>query len=324
MSKYCLGIDTSNYKTSVAIVDDKKNIIFNRSEFLEVEHGKRGLRQSIAFFKHVNVLPSFIKEAFNAINSSDIECIAVSSSPRRITGSYMPVFLAGKNAAALLSYSLGVPLYEYSHQEGHVSAILKDYPYATGEDLIFFHLSGGTTEALLCRSVFDDEYHIESQIIGGTKDISIGQLLDRTGVLLGYEFPSGKYLDEIAVNSEITEMPTKIRIKNGEFNLSGIEYQILNSIKNNRTKVIPGLMFRISELLYNLSKELTNKYAAKDIFMAGGVAASTFIRNQLEIMNAKDDFKIHFGDKELSGDNAVGIALLGERAFHESIHNNSI
>lgn len=320
MSRYCLGIDTSNYKTSVALVDEKNNVIFDHSEFLEVEHGMRGLRQSVAFFKHVNVLPSFISKAFNVINPSELDCIAVSNAPRRYTGSYMPVFLAGTNAAKLISGSLDIPLYEFSHQEGHIAAILKNFS-SPKDNLIFLHLSGGTTEALLC---YKSGIHIDSQIIGGTNDISLGQLLDRAGVALGYDFPAGKYLDEIACNNEITIKPGKIKINNGRFNLSGCEFQVLNSIKSNQDKIVPGLMMRISELLYDLSKQLAEKYNSTEIFMSGGVAGSEFVRRKLAMLNLDDDFIIKFGDKKLSGDNAVGIALLGERALNESIHNYTV
>ena len=92
-NRYCLGIDTSNYKTSVAITDQDNNIIFEKSDFLEVEHGALGLRQSIAFFKHVNVLPSFIDEALSVVDRSKICCISVSDAYILSSPNYIKVIV---------------------------------------------------------------------------------------------------------------------------------------------------------------------------------------------------------------------------------------
>ena len=324
-SRYCLGIDTSNYKTSVAITDEHNNIIFEKSEILEVEHGALGLRQSIAFFKHVNVLPSFIEEALSKVDVSNIRCISVSDAPRRVAGSYMPVFLAGYNAAKLLSSSLEIPLYTFSHQEGHVSAALKNFTEDFSDDkIIFFHLSGGTTEALIAET---DGIHYKLDIVGGTKDISIGKLLDRAGVALGYDFPAGKYIDELAIKNICSGSKhlSKIKIDDGWFNLSGTEFQVMNAIKSSDTEVAVELMERISILLFELAKLLSNKYGIRNVYMAGGVAASCYVRDKIrELTRLDNSFKVNFGTPELSGDNAVGIALLGGRALYESIFNNTV
>ena len=309
-NRYCLGIDTSNYKTSVAITDQDNNIIFEKSDFLEVEHGALGLRQSIAFFKHVNVLPSFIDEALSVVDRSKICCISVSDAPRRVESSYMPVFMAGFNAAKLLSSSLAVPLYTFSHQEGHVAA--------------FFHLSGGTTEALLATK---DDIHYDLDIVGGTKDISIGKLLDRAGVALGYNFPAGKYIDQLALKYGYNGSShlTKIKVDDGWFNLSGTEYQVLNAIEESRAEVAAELMERLSILLFDVSKYLANKFDIHNIYMAGGVASSKYFRLKIkEFMDGSSSLKINFGSPDLSGDNAVGISILGGNAFNESIFNNTI
>ncbi|ASS38019.1 tRNA (adenosine(37)-N6)-threonylcarbamoyltransferase complex transferase subunit TsaD [Mogibacterium pumilum] len=324
-SRYCLGIDTSNYKTSVAITDEHDDIIFEKSEFLEVEHGALGLRQSIAFFKHVNVLPSFIEEALSKVNINDIRCISVSNAPRRVKGSYMPVFMAGYNAAKILSSSLAVPLYTFSHQEGHVAAVLKFFDTGlSDEKAIFFHLSGGTTEALLAAN---DGVHYGLEIVGGTKDISVGKLLDRAGAALGYDFPAGKYIDQLALKSGYNSSKhlTTIKVDDGWFNLSGTEYQVLNAIETYGTEVAAELMERVSILLFDVSKYLANKFDTQKIYMAGGVASSKFFRAKIrELTHENSSLTINFGSPELSGDNAVGIALLGGKASNESIFNNTI
>ena len=233
--------------------------------------------------------------------------------------------MAGFNAAKLLSSSLAVPLYTFSHQEGHVAAVLKSFETDLSDDkIIFFHLSGGTTEALLATK---DDIHYDLDIVGGTKDISIGKLLDRAGVALGYNFPAGKYIDQLALKYGYNGSShlTKIKVDDGWFNLSGTEYQVLNAIEESRVEVAAELMERLSILLFDVSKYLANKFDIHNIYMAGGVASSKYFRLKIkEFMDGSSSLKINFGSPDLSGDNAVGISILGGNAFNESIFNNTI
>ena len=304
-----LGIDTSNYKTSLAVIDHDKNILWSRSEFLDVKKGERGLRQSDAFFLHSNKLPEFIDELFSNFQTEEIEAIGVSSAPRRVEGSYMPCFLAGLNLAKELSLALKIPYYQFSHQEGHAAAILEKSDKSVSSPTIFGHLSGGTTEFLLLNK---DEKGYKTEIIGGTKDISIGQLLDRIGVALGMDFPAGRYLDEIssgeAVNNGIIP---DIKIDDGYFNLSGIETKIIQNIKDRDQEsinlIIKELFYSTSKLLIKECNFLKDKYDIDEVHLSGGVASSSSIRKLIT------DPTIKFGDPELSGDNAVGIAILASR-----------
>lgn len=337
MSKLILGIDTSNYKTSVALTDLRGEVHFQRSDFLEVEQGERGLRQSVAFFRHVHVLPSFIEEAMHSCSEDEIAALAVSDAPRRAEGSYMPVFMAGLQTARSMAAVLRVPLYRYSHQEGHIAAVcygenperyrrslsggtVSDFAESqddsnSGRQQLFFHLSGGTTECLLVKE--QDRYHYLTEIVGGTKDISLGQLLDRAGVKLGYPFPAGKYLDRIASEKPVTERPGKIKTTEGYFNLSGTEFQVMKSIDEKGDAIIPGLFQRIGELLLSAASELAEKYHVEDVTFAGGVASSATVRTMLAPKKLPKGMpKIHFGSPTLSGDNAVGIALLGGREYY--------
>ncbi len=321
MNSLFLGIDTSNYKTSVAITDENDNIVFERSEFLEVEQGARGLRQSVAFFKQSNALPLFVEEALAEVDQREIRAIAVSSRPRRVEGSYMPVFLAGVNAARIISASLDIPMYEFSHQEGHAHAILTSSEVAIPKKCIMYHLSGGTTEILECTR---DELGYSMEIIGGTKDISFGQLIDRVGVKLGYSFPSGAYLDEIASRVASSKNVPRIKHDGGSFNLSGIETKAMRQIDDENSRGIPhdalirSLFEQIASLIYETAQQLSYERGIEDIYISGGVGASRTIRELINSRNqgADQPIRIVFGDSSLSGDNAVGIARLG-RLVHE-------
>ncbi|MBR2674551.1 MAG: hypothetical protein IKE52_03730 [Mogibacterium sp.] len=323
-----IGIDTSNYKTSLAAVGDNGGILANISEYLDVPKGERGLRQSDSFFKHSNRLPELAEKLFSEINIEDIATISASYAPRRVEGSYMPCFLAGVNMAKLGSQMLGARYYQFSHQEGHAAAIMKtasDYSEkmvsdSSDEPAIFMHLSGGTTEFLICKS---NENGYDMKIVGGSLDISFGQLLDRFGVALGFHFPSGEYIDRLASEHssdvECGIMP-RIGLKEGYFNLSGAETRLLHFAKSNpETKDIAAIsreiMQGISDLLIKSCDYLSEKYNINSIYMAGGVASSESLRQIIKGRIKNGDYRIIFGDKALSGDNAVGIALLGREAY---------
>lgn len=313
MSKYYLGIDTSNYKTSIALVDENGNIVLNRSELLEVKLGQKGLRQSDAFFKHCNNLPAYVEGVSRIIDPQDIVAIGVSTRPRRREDSYMPCFMAGYFLAKELGSILHIPVYEFSHQEGHAAAVMMGNDSLNNNKNLFFHLSGGTTEFLTCER---DALGYDMQIVGGTRDISIGQLLDRVGVAMGFAFPSGKFLDEIAARGTTEKyfLPGFNSI-GGYFNLSGVETKILRWLETRPGKkeidsMVTELFQKIADLLYNNAAELSGAYETSKIIISGGVASSTTIR---KLIASRDVYKnIYFGPTELSGDNAVGIALLAK------------
>ncbi|MBR0374845.1 MAG: DNA-binding protein [Mogibacterium sp.] len=312
MSEVFLGIDTSNYKTSVAAVDGSQTILRSLSEFLPVRQGERGLRQETAFFLHAERLPDMIREVYETVSPRDIHAVAVSYAPRRAEGSYMPVFQAGVHAGRVIADTLGVPYYEFSHQEGHIESVMHAFDVRDGVPFLFSHLSGGTTEFLRCVRTADG---YETEIVGGTLDISIGQLIDRAGVKLGHAFPAGKYLDEIAATQPVTALPSRVKIRDGYFNLSGTETQVLQSIEAQGDAVVPGLFRRIAELIATEADQLATKCGICNIYIAGGVAASRTIRGIIaEYSNGSA--AVHFGDAVLSGDNAVGTAWLGERKHH--------
>lgn len=193
-----LGFDTSNYTTSVAAFDGRNGR--NQSRLLDVKPGELGLRQSDALFAHVKRLPELTEALFSCIDRSAIRAVGVSSRPRAVEGSYMPCFLAGVSVARSLAAALDVPCHLFSHQQGHIAAAL----WSSGRlDLmeqphLAWHLSGGTTELLL---VEPEERNVRVVRIGGTSDISAGQIMDRTGQLLNLPFPSGKALDALSQES---------------------------------------------------------------------------------------------------------------------------
>lgn len=316
---YVLGIDTSNYKTSIALVGTE-GVIYDNRRFLEVKDGKLGLRQSEALFQHIKNLP----EMFEEMGEQPICAVSYSSKPRPIEGSYMPCFLAGECLAKSFASLSDIPVFAYSHQEGHIEAA--KYGLAIGNKFIACHFSGGTCEVLLVDNK-------EIKIIGGSKDISFGQVLDRLGIESGLSFPCGEELDNIAlsaknanVNHEILRHYEKsispIKVKASEINLSGFETQtkrlLEKSMGSNQQSEIPVELIkvvfdRISDAIEQMLIQAYRISGIDMILLSGGVASSKYIRKQIleDFITSEAKLQIHFGRSDLSSDNAVGIALLG-------------
>lgn len=308
--KLSLGIDTSNYKTSVAVVDGEGNILFNAQEFLDVKEGERGLRQSDAFFQHVKKLPHIISKAISDKEiRNNIGCIAVSTRPRPVEGSYMPVFMAGESFAGVLASSLNVPGFEFSHQEGHIEAVRYYSPLNESDPFISFHFSGGTTEAILVNrkeEIFE--------IVGGSRDLAYGQVLDRIGVSLGMSFPCGAEMDSITQGRSCqikNNHLTKIKVIDGYVNLSGIETQaqrLLDQVSSE--EIIFELFQKLSSSILEMTIQLSEKHGINNFLYAGGVSSSAYIKHYL-LSNKPHNLQLFFADSKLASDNAIGIALLG-------------
>ena len=136
----------------------------------------------------------------------------------------MPCFMVGYSHAKMLADSLCVPLIEVSHQQGHVAASLWSAGHLElmDEAHLAWHLSGGTTELLL---VEPDGKNVTCTKIGGTTDISAGQLIDRTGQLLELPFPSGRHIDALSREAAMKET-FKVKCSNMEFSLSGVQNKV--------------------------------------------------------------------------------------------------
>lgn len=306
MSRLYLGIDTSNYTTSISIVDQNGNIIEDLRRLLKVKEGERGLRQQEALFQHLKNLPELFEEL--KCDTNDIRAVGVSTRPRPEEGSYMPVFLAGEGFGRTIARMLQIPILRFSHQEGHGACALMGNDRL--EKALLLHVSGGTTELV---ELIDGAHGLETSIIGGTLDISLGQLIDRIGVRLGLSFPCGKEMDSLSKVGKLIKLDIKFDTKDGWLNLSGLENKFINEIeKGSRPEDICFTLFltsaKVCEAFFNYS--LSNGVFEKAI-LVGGVAENSVIRASL-----KDKFPtefLSFAKPGLSTDNAVGIAWLTGR-----------
>ena len=297
-----IGIDTSNYTTSIAYFDGLSGE--NCSRLLPVKQGELGLRQSDAVFAHIKSLPELSGRLFSHIQRETVTAVGVSTRPRAVEGSYMPCFMVGYSHAKLLADTLNVPLIEVSHQQGHVAASLwsAGHMELMQEPHLAWHLSGGTTELLL---VEPEGKNVRCTKIGGTTDISAGQLIDRTGQLLELPFPSGKHLD--ALSKEATMKETfKVKCSNMEFSLSGVQNKVqqFHASHKNPAETAGFALRCVAKAVYLATEQALKAYPGLRVVFSGGVASNSMLREVLKPLNPI------FSPPQFATDNAMGVAVL--------------
>lgn len=298
-----LGIDTSNYTTSAAHFEDGE--VKHSRILLPVAKGSLGLRQSDAVFHHVQRLPEVFKDITQG-KSFVPQAIGVSAFPRTQDGSYMPCFTVGISVANILGNFFNVPVYKFSHQAGHIAAGLYSVNRIDlmNKNFIAFHVSGGTTEAVLVRPNRDKV--IDCNIIAKTLDLKAGQLIDRIGVMLGTSFPAGKELEALA-NDCSDSIKVKPSLKGSNACFSGVQ-NICESMKNaneEKSKIARTCIEYISQTLEGMYTALMKKYGEIPTLFVGGVMSNSIIRENFE-----KKFNVIFAKPEYSGDNAVGVSVL--------------
>ena len=301
-----IGIDTSNYTTSIACFDGVGGV--NCSKLLPVKQGERGLRQSDAVFAHIKSLPELSGRLFSDTEVPKITAVGVSTRPRAVEGSYMPCFMVGYSHAKLLSDTLGVPLVEVSHQQGHVAASLWSAGHLElmQEPHLAWHLSGGTTELLL---VEPDGRNVKCTKIGGTTDISAGQLIDRTGQLLQLPFPSGKHIDALSKEASMKET-FQVKCPGMEFSLSGVQNKVQQFHEKNGipAETAAYALRCVAVAVFRATQNALKAYPGMRVVFSGGVASNSMLR---EVISPLDPI---FSQPQYSTDNAMGVAVLTFRA----------
>ena len=305
-----LGLDTSNYTTSAAWFDGETGD--NTGKLLEVPAGSLGLRQSEALFQHVKRLPDILSELKQTGLPDKLSAIGASTRPREVEGSYMPCFLAGESQARVMAESFSLPFFPCSHQQGHIAAAawsagrmdLLDHPH------LVWHLSGGTTELLY---VVPDGVTVKGEIIGGTKDLSAGQLIDRTGKKLGLAFPSGKAVDTLSLQAEKTD---SFRVKTAEsyFSFSGVENKMngLAEAGESPSNICRYVLASIIGAVERATLQALEKHPGLPVLCAGGVASNQLLRETMT-----RSCGAVFAQPRFSTDNAMGVAILTWRAMYQ-------
>lgn len=304
MSIY-LGIDTSNYTTSCALYDSSEGRVKNLSKILPVKEGERGLRQSQAVFLHTKQLPLLLKELFSGC--VQIDAIGCSNVPRLVKGSYMPCFLVGEGAAESIGAVYSKEVFKTSHQMGHILAALYSCQrldlVRESSKFLAFHVSGGTTDMLLCN--YDEQKVLNIEEIGHTLDLNAGQCIDRLGVKLNMTFPCGAQLEQLALKSR-KSFKVKPAIKGFDCCLSGVESKCFTMLEAGEAPwdVCRFCLEYISCTLDEMAARALSFYGQMPVIFSGGVMADEIIKDEL-----RRKYDAYFALPEFSKDNGAGIAL---------------
>ncbi|MCI8649277.1 MAG: peptidase M22 [Anaerotruncus sp.] len=306
---YYLGLDTSNYTTSVALYDGDTDCVIQQKRLLPVKEGALGLRQSDAVFAHVKQLGELVS-ALMADKPVSLAGIGVSVRPRETKGSYMPCFLVGQLVAESLAAVGRLPLTHVSHQDGHIAAAL----YATGQlgligkPFAAFHFSGGTTECLLVRPGNGRCFSIE--LVAQSLDLKAGQAVDRVGGLLGLSFPAGKALDSLARESQ-AHFCVKPSLKGADCSLSGIENRCQRMLAEDAPPcdVARYCIESILAVVDRMTAWVRESYGELPIVYSGGVMSNSLIQEHIT-----QKYGGYFASPQFSSDNAAGVAVLAKLA----------
>lgn len=299
-----LGIDTSNYTTSTALYNCTTGEILQQKRLLPVKEGTLGLKQSDAIFHHTRQLPRLMEELCKG-NTCTVQGVGVSVRPRDMEGSYMPCFLAGESVAASLAAVLGVPKYEFAHQQGHIVAALysTDRMDLLDQEFIAFHVSGGTTECVLCNGA---EGRLQTTLFSATSDLNAGQAIDRVGVAMGLAFPAGPALEQLALQSN-QQYKARVSFKGDNPSISGLENQCKKMLAQGEAPVDVAryAIDFIMAVVDGMTRRVQKVYGHLPLIYAGGVMSNSIIREEIT-----QRFGGSFAQPVFSSDNATGIALL--------------
>ena len=297
-----LGIDTSNYTTSAALLDSEDMTVVQAKKLLPVKKGEKGIRQSDAVFHHTRQLPEMISSVASGVVPDGI---GVSVRPRLAEGSYMPCFLVGESAADMIGSVCGVVPDKTSHQIGHILAAL----YSCGrldlvkERFIAFHVSGGTTDMLLCSP--DENSLLDIRELGHSLDLKAGQAIDRTGVMLGLDFPCGAELERLALQSG-KSFRIKPVIRGNDCSLSGIENKCKAMLDSGDAPcdIARFCLDSVYAAVRGMTRAAFGCVGRLPVVYAGGVMSDRYIADRLS-----DEFDGLFAEAAFSCDNAAGTAV---------------
>lgn len=311
--KVYLGIDTSCYTTSVAVLDEAGLLLGEARRILDVKPGCCGLQQSEMVFQHTRNLPNLLEQVLQG-SKYEITAIGVSGYPRPLEDSYMPAFLAGTSVARGLSAAIGAKLHIISHQENHLEAGMWSAGGPSAERFLLLHASGGTTDLLLVERQADGRFKLTE--VGGSIDLHAGQFIDRVGVALGLQFPTGPELEKLAATADVSQMvelPVSVRKLN--VSLSGPATAALRKLEAGAdgAGLALGVQYALAETFARMLRNGAAEYNVQAVLLVGGVASNTYIRKHVAEKLAKRRVSVWIPEARFSCDNATGCAAFAYR-----------
>ena len=303
-----LGIETSCDETAVSVVKNGREILSNVIDTQIPIHEKYGgVVPEIASRNHIEAITRVTKKAIKDANITfdDIDVIAPTYGPGLVGA-----LLVGLSYGKALSYALNKPLVGVNHLQGHISA-----NYLTHKDLeppfLCLLISGGNTQIINVKN------YSEFEILGKTRDDSVGEAFDKVARVVGLGYPGGPKVDKLAKEGTPNIKLPKTHFQDSlDFSFSGIKTAIINlAHKNpdiNKADLCASFEKAVSEMLIeNLSKAI-EQTGAKKVAIGGGVSASPYIREALlNLENKYKNLKVYMPDMKLCTDNGAMIASAG-------------
>lgn len=319
-----LGIETSCDETSVAIVNEKKDILSNLVlSQLDEHRAFGGVVPEIAARAHIDHLHTLIKAAIEdaAISFSDLDGVAATCGPGLI-GGVMVGMMAGKTIAA----SQNIPFIAVNHLEGHaLTPRLTDdieFPY------LLLLVSGGHTQILVAESV--GQY----KRWGTTLDDAAGECFDKCAKMMGLPYPGGPEIQKIAQSCKDPKAamkrfdlpkPMKGR-KELDFSFSGLKTAVRLAVdalpegdlrREDIADLACAFQQTVAEVISDRAKRAIDRFMqdytpkSPTLVLSGGVSANTAIRESLEDLCQEKGFRAYAPPLKLCGDNAAMIAWAG-------------
>jgi len=277
---------------------------------LPVAENEKGIRQSDAVFAHIKNLQSLLAET-NFGELGELKAVAASCRPRPVEGSYMPVFMVSKTIGMAFASAVGAKFIETTHQHAHIYAAL------IGQDVkppfLAAHLSGGTSEILMVSELNPTG---GIAILGATKDIPAGQLVDRIGNKLGFQFPCGPYVEECAKEAQ-GSLTFKTSVVGYDFNLSGVEAQAMRALDANTigADVCRAAQAAIAKTIAEALVAAGKETGITTVLLFGGVICNEMIKSVIAEKLQAEGMEARFADKQYSADNAAGLARMAAQAL---------
>ncbi|MEL6926238.1 MAG: tRNA (adenosine(37)-N6)-threonylcarbamoyltransferase complex transferase subunit TsaD [Bacteroidota bacterium] len=315
MSVTILAIESSCDDTAAAVLRDGV-ILSNCVANQEAHREYGGVVPELASRAHqVNIVPVVdlaIKKA--GIAKTDIDAIAFTRGPG-LVGSLM----VGVAFAKSFALSLDIPMVEVHHMHAHVLAHFAEAPYPAFPFLCMT-VSGGHTQIIIVRD------HLDMEVIGSTIDDAAGEAFDKTGKLLGLDYPAGHLIDRYAQQGQPVFKFAEPKISELDFSFSGLKTSILyflkkelktnpNFIEENLSDICASVQHSIVHILIDKLKKASTKTGIQTIAIAGGVSANSGLRQALQQTGTELGWTTYIPKFEYCTDNAAMIAVNGYYKF---------
>ena len=311
-----LAFESSCDETAVAVVEDGRRILSDAIASQADMHALYGgVVPEIASRKHVETIAALTDKALAdaGVRKDEVDAVAATYAPGLIGA-----LLVGLNFAKSVAYALGVPLIPVHHIRGHIAANYLAFPELEPPFLALC-MSGGNT---LLVDVAD---YTDFKLVGATRDDAAGECFDKAARVLGLPYPGGKPMDELARQSAggVYELPrAKIEGHELDMSFSGLKTTVVNLVHNaeqtgkplDRAALARDFTRAVSDELVPRTILAARRCGRKTIVAAGGVAANSFLRADLEKACAEADCKLYLPPLSLCGDNG---AMIGAQGYYE-------